>query len=1062
MRDCGLIIWECKSRIAAGDSGIAESELERIQKPLGQKQTLHYFFTRMLLRPFIQRFMPRCLVFVMLSILATMALHSKAQTQRIHFQRLTAASGLNDSYVNAICQDKYGFMWFASLGALNRYNGHRIRSFHHMPGDSSSLLGTLITSLGSDSTGRLWVGYESGLQQYDFNSGGFIEVPALRGIRVNRIMAVHSGLVWLFTDRGLASLHPASSHVSFLYQQYGYHEHQKLLSSRMYTGDWKGNRLLIASTEGLLALDTLRQTLQKIPVKPLEGTSIRALAVDRQGNTWLGTYGKVQLVKQDPSGHCTSYDQFLSTDTATIVNNVNHLFTDPTGRIWATTTVDGLLQYQPGTDEFTRHTYSPLYPGTLLSNTLRSYLVDGSGTIWLGSNNGVSFFHPGHQFFSSLMPFADSLTIRNRREARMASQDPTGHLWLCTVDGIVRYHQASQQYKVWRNEKNTQPVIYYNSVRGVITDDEGQTWIATGRGINRFETKTGRMYFVPYHQLPNAFYFGVDKDRSGRIWFCTRDYDGFYWYDPATFSYHGISEHPQLKAFLHHGGRFVFEDSRSRLWFGFNGVGLGMYNPATGELRKWSTALPARQTIAGNSVIDICEDQDGVIWVSTNNGITGIHPRLDSFQTFRQNNGLLSSTTSAIRADSRNQLWIATARGLNMLDASRRFFTSFTSVHGLPADEFTEHRGCVTDDGGFLFPTLNGYAKFHPLQYNAPPALLHVYLSQVMVNNQPMPHRGEWSTDETYAFRYNENNLQFEFAAPNYLNPSQTWFAYKLEGFDKQWQYTQQNTIGYTNVPGGRYQLLFKATANPNDWNVPEQRISIFVATVFYKSPWFIGLIILGILGLLYWFYRYRLQQQEQVLGLEGKAQELEKEKALVMYENLKQHLNPHFLFNSLTSLSSLIRIDQEMAGHFLDRMSKIYRYILKNRDSETVTLKDELDFVQLFIDLQKTRFEESLQVHVQVEEEHLLRRIAPVTLQNLVENAIKHNSLSKNKPLVVDIISTDDYLMVRNNLQEKSFVETSNKTGLQSMRSLYGYLTRLPLVVDVTDGYFTVKIPLI
>ena len=125
-------------------------------------------------------------------------------------------------------------------------------------------------------------------------------------------------------------------------------------------------------------------------------------------------------------------------------------------------------------------------------------------------------------------------------------------------------------------------------------------------------------------------------------------------------------------------------------------------------------------------------------------------------------------------------------------------------------------------------------------------------------------------------------------------------------------------------------------------------------------------------------------------MELSSKAQMLEKEKALVMYENLKQHLNPHFLFNSLTSLGSLIRINQGMAGDFLDKMSKVYRYILKNRDNEVVPLGEELKFVQLYIDLQKTRFEEGLQVTVVVDEEYHHRKIAPVTLQNLLENAIK------------------------------------------------------------------------
>jgi LytS/YehU family sensor histidine kinase len=180
------------------------------------------------------------------------------------------------------------------------------------------------------------------------------------------------------------------------------------------------------------------------------------------------------------------------------------------------------------------------------------------------------------------------------------------------------------------------------------------------------------------------------------------------------------------------------------------------------------------------------------------------------------------------------------------------------------------------------------------------------------------------------------------------------------------------------------------------------------------------------------------------------------------MYENLKQHLNPHFLFNSLTSLSSLITSDPKLAGDFLDKMSKVYRYILKNRENETVPLSEELKFVELYNQLQKTRFENGLFVNVNIDEEYHHRKIAPVTMQNLVENAIKHNIADVDSPLVIELFTESDYLVVRNNLQRKKFVDTSNKQGLSSMLSLYRYLSSRPMEIIEDEKYFTVKIPLI
>jgi len=202
--------------------------------------------------------------------------------------------------------------------------------------------------------------------------------------------------------------------------------------------------------------------------------------------------------------------------------------------------------------------------------------------------------------------------------------------------------------------------------------------------------------------------------------------------------------------------------------------------------------------------------------------------------------------------------------------------------------------------------------------------------------------------------------------------------------------------------------------------------------------------------------------QKEKLMMLESKAQLLEKEKVMVMYESLKQQLNPHFLFNSLTSLSGLIETDQQVAGNFLEQMSGIYRYILKNGDNETVFLKDEIEFVQLYINLQQTRFKKGLQVNINVPEEYMHYKIAPVTLQNLIENAIKHNIIDSSSPLVIDIFIEGDFLVVKNNLQKKKVVETSNKKGLEQFVSLYKYLSRLPVEITETTKNFQIKIPLI
>ena len=274
--------------------------------------------------------------------------------------------------------------------------------------------------------------------------------------------------------------------------------------------------------------------------------------------------------------------------------------------------------------------------------------------------------------------------------------------------------------------------------------------------------------------------------------------------------------------------------------------------------------------------------------------------------------------------------------------------------------------------------------------------------------------------------------------------------------------YTRDRSINYTNVPGGDYTFYYKATADPDNWNVNQKTFAIHINTVFYKTLWFYILSISIFIILLLVWYKNRERNKERIQSLKTKSQLLEKEKALVQYESLRQQLNPHFLFNSLTSLSSLIQKDEKAAREFLQQMSNIYRYILKSRDKELVPLIEEITFAKTYIKLQQTRFDIALQVSIDINEEYNYYKISPVTLQNLLENALKHNIIDIESPLFISITCEDGYLMIKNNLQIKKFVESSNKQGLQNLVTLYGYFTTKRVIIEESNTHFSISIPLI
>jgi two-component system LytT family sensor kinase len=191
-------------------------------------------------------------------------------------------------------------------------------------------------------------------------------------------------------------------------------------------------------------------------------------------------------------------------------------------------------------------------------------------------------------------------------------------------------------------------------------------------------------------------------------------------------------------------------------------------------------------------------------------------------------------------------------------------------------------------------------------------------------------------------------------------------------------------------------------------------------------------------------------------------AERLEKEKSQVQFDNLKNQLNPHFLFNALTSLNSLIFEDQQLASAFLQQLSKVYRYVLQNKDKNFVLLITELEFISNYVFLLETRFRGALQINFSISEEAKEKAIVPVSLQILIQNAIKHNIVDKDKKLTIDVLTVGDYLIVSNNLQVRKTVETSNKQGLDNLKSLYAFLTDKPVIVEATPDRFYVKIPLL
>jgi len=192
------------------------------------------------------------------------------------------------------------------------------------------------------------------------------------------------------------------------------------------------------------------------------------------------------------------------------------------------------------------------------------------------------------------------------------------------------------------------------------------------------------------------------------------------------------------------------------------------------------------------------------------------------------------------------------------------------------------------------------------------------------------------------------------------------------------------------------------------------------------------------------------------------KGEKIKQEAIVAKYESLKNQVNPHFLFNSLNALTTLVYEDQDQAASFIKQLSNVYRYVLESRDKELVPLSEEMEFLKSYSSMQKTRHPNGLQIKSDIDSG--LYQVAPLSVQMLVENAIKHNEVSDANPLTIRLfLESDEYLVIENSLQKRSRKKSIQQgVGLENIKSRYEFLTNVPVVISETSDRFTVKLPLL
>ena len=978
---------------------------------------------------------------------------------QFEFSHIREQNGLSFRFVTSLLHDRDGFLWVGTNNGLNRYDGTHFVQFKHAGNNPNSLLNNQLYALCEDKQGRIWVGTENGISRYDKTTGQFWHITTVTnqplGICKN-VLCDRTGDVWFTSrNRGLFRYVTRTGAVQYFPGEPtdstgGIRTLPNgLLEDPDRAGLWMSER------SGLRYFDITRQQFtshrlnpQQLPVFTPNWTS--ALAID----------GDRLLIADNTDHSILVYDRhrqqivkrLLPTNPADRANfDIATIFVDRRHNLWVSSWSATTFFIDARTDRITELVNDRTKSTSLGANSFWAGWQHPDGSVWLGTVNGIAHTNTERALYDvydleSLFP-----ALTDEHGILSFAEDTDGSWWLGTsIRGLLHYVPATNRLDVYRIPGGKGVYAWGQPITSLIPHGS-ELLVGTNNAVYRFAKQTRRFQSVALPPEARSVYLRTFLLQGDRYWVAGDGKRVFAWdirqNQWQTYPVASLSTDPQFLV-----RRFLL-NRQGEVWADIFPEGFARFAPR----QERFVVTDPRQTDYEATIHSLAENRDGsFLMATTTHGLLTYDPvsRRDSIRP--ENEAMTLSQCTAARPDQLGNVWVANLNVVSVITPKKQVLNI-----RLPINEYT------TEYETHLFPMQNGHImaaqKGHLVEFkpeNLKPIRTPdpVLLNRILLNDSMLVLPGHAPATPIW-LKAEDNSFMMEFSSLSSITDDH--YLCKLEGYDDTWKESSyQSEVVYTKLPGGDYVFAVKAVAGENETAVT--KLAVHIDTIFYNTGWF-RLVLIGlVLALAYLFYRYRTQQIARLHHFQIQTTRLERDKAEIQYQNLINHLNPHFLFNSLTSLNSLILTRPKEASVFLKKLSVIYRYILQNKDSELVSLQAELTFAQNYIDLQKARFGDGLHISIDVAPETLTRQIVPVTIQNLLENAIKHNSVGDDNPLEIRIFTEADTLCIMNTLQRKSFVETSNKQGLTSLKSLYRYLSQREVCITESAAHFLIAVPLL
>lgn len=481
----------------------------------------------------------------------------------------------------------------------------------------------------------------------------------------------------------------------------------------------------------------------------------------------------------------------------------------------------------------------------------------------------------------------------------------------------------------------------------------------------------------------------------------------------------------------------IFKDSDGNVWYGKDQNGVTIISK--GIKKDFKSITINNKNYKLGSVYSIAEGKTGDVFLSTTNaGIVKFNN--DKWQLVENTFSISDPFTSLIKV-SENEILLVGGNAMKILDVNDLHVLPFQASR-TEQNHTTYINNFTVADHDYFFPFGDKIVRYSG---NGRPIKKHplVKIENIFVNLEKVQ-------SSTSAFNQTQNNLQFYYTAGWLSNPSVIEYSYMLQGFDSDWRTTKDRTVSYPHLTPGKYKFLVKASESSKFINEPVSTFDFEIKRAFYNTFWFYALAVLFLVGLFY--YLQRRQRNIAILKAELSRKMIEAE--LI---NLKKQLDPHFLFNTLNTLIGLIEVDPKKGVIYTEQLTDFFRYMAEVSNHEMIKLENELEIVKLYKEIVGQRFGDNLVITLDT---NLLSKaydkyLPPLSLQMLIENAIKHNEVSKLNPLVIDIYVEGDFIVVSNKKKAKLTKEKSLGIGNHNIYERYKLLNKtLPKIVETDTEY--------